>query len=190
MTSRQLRLVRAAAASAVATVLAAVSHTVVGGAVPHPLLVVAMTALLVPLSALLIGARTSRTRVALVVLVSQSAFHGVFALLGAPAAGATVIGHQHHLDLSVFGPAVAVAAPDAAMLAAHVVAALVTTALLCHGESMIRAIARWIVARLRLRVASVRLPHRHRLLLDSQTTPRIESGLSASLSRRGPPAPV
>lgn len=191
MTLRQLRLVRAAAASSVATVLAAVSHTIGGGAAPHPLLVLAMAVLLIPVAAVLVGGRASRTRIALAVLVGQAAFHIVFALLGAPTtgsvAGASVTGHQHHIDLTTLGPAAAVAAPDALMLVAHLVAAVLTTALLCHGESLIHTIARWIVARLRARSASVRLPHRRRTPLSSLTPNLINPALTVSVSRRGPP---
>ncbi|MFJ4174080.1 hypothetical protein [Microbacterium sp. NPDC089696] len=190
MTDRQLRLLRAAAASSIATVLAAVSHTVAGGSAPHPLLVVAMTALLVPVAAVLIGVRPSRVRVALTVLVSQIAFHLVFALLGAPTAGLSGIGHQHHLDLAAFGPVAAVAAPDALMIGAHLVAAIVTIALLWRGESLIRAIAQWIVARLRSRATSVCLPHRRRPLPTSSAVPVLRTALATSLSRRGPPALV
>ena len=45
MTSRQLRFLRAAAVSAIATLLAAVSHTLAGGAAPHPLLIAAVATL-------------------------------------------------------------------------------------------------------------------------------------------------
>lgn len=194
MTPRQLRLVRAAAASSVATVLAAVSHTIGGGAAPHPLLVMAMAVLLIPVAGLLVGSRASRTRVALAVIVAQAAFHVVFAVLGAPTAGSfagpSTAAHQHHVDLTSFGPVVAVVAPDALMLVAHIVAALLTTALLWRGEALIRAIARWIVARLRDRSTSVRLPHRRRQPLSSLTPALVDPSLTASVSRRGPPALV
>ncbi len=88
MTSRQLRFLRAAAVSAIATLLAAVSHTLAGGAAPHPLLIAAVAVLFVPLSAAVAGGRPSRARVAVAVLLAQAAFHLLFQLLGAPTAGA------------------------------------------------------------------------------------------------------
>lgn len=77
MNARQLRLVRAAAVSSVATLLAALSHTLGGGAVPHMLLILAVATLLTPLSALLVGIRESRGRVAIAVFLGQAAFHVV-----------------------------------------------------------------------------------------------------------------
>ncbi|MGV2903535.1 hypothetical protein ACNPM4_17850, partial [Microbacterium sp. AGC62] len=73
MNARQLRLVRAAAVSSVATLLAALSHTFGGGAAPHPLLILAVATLLTPFSALLVGTRQSRGRVASAVFVAQAA---------------------------------------------------------------------------------------------------------------------
>ena len=189
MTSRQLRLLRAASASSVATLLAAVSHTLAGGPAPHPLLVVAVTALLVPAAALLIGARASRARVTLTVLVSQAAFHLVFQMLGAPVAGAPVLGgHAHTVDLAALGPVAAVAAPDALMLGGHVVAAILTTVALWRGESVVRAIAGWMLALLRHAVAPIPAAHERPEPLRTALRPLTDPVLTASVTRRGPPA--
>lgn len=194
MTTRQLRLLRAASASAVATTLAAVSHTIAGGAAPHPLLLVAVASLLVPLAALLIGARASRLRVALTVVMSQTAFHVVFQLLGAPTGSATgaplVAGHQHHLDLGSLQPMTSAssAMPDAVMVLGHLAAAVLTTAALWHGESMVRAVAGWVQARLR-RTTVVFHPDHERPARPVFSTPLlVDVALSATVSRRGPPA--
>ncbi|WP_144877335.1 hypothetical protein [Microbacterium sp. 1.5R] len=187
MTTRQLRLLRAASASAVATLLAAVSHTVAGGAAPHPLLILAVAVLLVPVAAGLIGIRHSRTRVAATVLVSQVAFHAVFQALGAPTAGAPVLGHTHHLDLGSLGPATPAAAPDLAMLAAHVLAAVGTTAVLWHGESAIRLIAAWMLARLRRDVTPAPASHRRPAAPLSLAPVALDDLLPLPVSRRGPP---
>ena len=172
-----------------ATTLAAVSHTVAGGSVPHPLLVVAMASFLVPLAAVLLGARASRSRVAATVVVAQTLFHGAFQMLGAPSATAVVSGHQHHLDLSALGTAVSSAAPGSSslMLLGHLLAAVLTTAALWHGESMVRAIAGWVEARLRRAIPIFRAPH------ESPAPPilphprPIAFAPSACVSRRGPP---
>lgn len=191
MTSRQLRLLRAASASAVATTLAAVSHTVAGGPAPHPLLVVAMASFLVPLAAVLLGGRASRFRVAATVAVSQTLFHTAFQALGAPTGGTVVSGHQHHLDPSALGTVAASAtAPDAAMLLGHLVAAVLTTAALWHGESMVRAVAGWVEAYLRRAISPFRPTH-DPLALPVFSAPRpVAHALSSSVSRRGPPALV
>ena len=187
MTTRQLRLLRAASATSVATLLAAVSHTVAGGSAPHPLLIVAVAALLMPPAALLIGIRPSLPRLAATVLVSQAAFHSVFQALGAPTADAAVLGHAHHLDLSALGPVAAVSAPDALMIAAHVVAAALTTALLWRGESIAVRIARWVLARLRLAVTTAPVTHRLPARPVATAPFAASEAVLLPLSRRGPP---
>ena len=192
MNNRQLRLLRAASASAVATLLAAASHTIAGGAAPHPLLVAAVAILVIPVAALLIGVRASRLRVALTVLFSQAAFHLVFQLLGAPTGATAFTGHTHHaglaLDIATLGPVAAASAPDTLMLVGHVAAAVVTTLLVWHGESMVRATARWVHATLRRAVLTVTPAHEDPLALDFSIPLLVDTALSASLSRRGPPA--
>lgn len=185
MTTRQLRLLRAASASSAATLLAAVSHTVAGGAAPHPLLVLAVAVLLLPLAALLIGARMSRTRVALTVLVSQAAFHMIFQLLGAPTGLQLALGHQHGM-LSLGAVSIA-ALPDIAMLTGHVLAAVATTALLWHGESLVRMIAGWVLALVRHAGSPVPADHRRPAALVSHRHPLVDAAHSAAVSRRGPP---
>lgn len=151
MTSRQLRLLRGAAASSIATITAAVSHTVGGGAPPHPLLVIALSVFLTPIAALLVGRAPRISRLASTVLVSQAVFHVLFVVLGATltpgiAAGG---GHQHAMTLSMLSPGPATVAPDLTMLVAHLVAGLFTIAMLWRGEQLLRAIARWVHAALR-----------------------------------------
>lgn len=185
MTPRQLRLLRAASASSVATLLAAVSHTFAGGPAPHPLLVLAVAVLLLPVSALLIGARMSKTRVALTVLVGQAAFHLLFQLLGAPTGSEFALGHQHGM-LSLGAVSIA-ALPDVAMLAGHVLAAVATTALLWHGESMVRAIAGWMLALVRSAHSPLPASHRRPGSLTSHLHPLVDAARGAAVSRRGPP---
>ncbi|WP_314422184.1 hypothetical protein [uncultured Microbacterium sp.] len=187
MPPRQLRLLRAASASTVATTVAAASHTVAGGAAPHPLLVVAMASFLVPLAAVLLGAGASRFRVAATVLVSQALFHATFQMLGAPTGTAVVSGHQHHLDLSALGTAASTAAPDSAMIVGHLIAAVLTTAALCHGESMVRVIAMWVQARIRRANPLFRASHDAPAPPAFATPLLIDVALGSSVSRRGPP---
>lgn len=185
MTLRQLRLLRAASASSVATLLAAVSHTFAGGPAPHPLLVLAVAVLLLPISALLIGARMSKTRVALTVLVGQAAFHLLFQLLGAPTGSEFALGHRH--EMLALGAVSIAALPDLAMVAGHVLAAVATTALLWHGESLVRVIAGWMLALVQHSGSPLPADHRRPTELVSHRHPLIDAAHGAAVSRRGPP---
>ncbi|MFS0893429.1 hypothetical protein [Microbacterium sp. 179-I 3D3 NHS] len=197
MTSRQLRLMRAAAVSSVATLIAAVSHTLGGGAAPHPLLVVAVAILLLPACAVLVGPRRSRPRVAAAVVVGQAAFHLVFQALGSPTGSAALgagspagAAHAHHLDLTALPAAAlgaAAAAPGPAMIGAHVVAAALTTLLLWHGETIVRAVAGWFLARLHAAVACSPAEHGRPVPLRSLVIATRDAAVSAAVSRRGPP---
>lgn len=190
MNARQLRLVRAAALSSVATLLAALSHTLGGGAAPHVLLIIAVATLITPLAALLVGVRRSRARVALAVFLGQAAFHVVFQLLGSPT-GATRIasgGHSHHLDLSLLASASPAAAPGALMLSAHLVAATLTTLLVWHGEAIVRVVARWVNALFRRASSVAPALHRRPERLRSIAFPPFDAAVSIALPRRGPPA--
>lgn len=186
MTSRQLRLLRGAAASSGATVIAAVSHTVGGGAPPHPLLIAALSVFLAPVAALLVGRRLSLFRLSTAVLVSQSVFHVLFVALNATVTP-TVAGSGHHHALSL-GPvdSPGAIAPDAGMLGAHVVAAILTIALLWRGEAMLRAIARWVRAALRTRMP---VAHSRPAPASIARTARIivHAVNLGDASRRGPP---
>lgn len=185
MTSRQLRLLRGATASSVATILAAVSHTVGGGAPPHPLLVVALSVFLTPVAALLVGRTLSLGKLSATVLLSQGVFHVLFVALGATlTTTGAVSGHRHHTTLA---PLTSTVSPDAGMLDAHVLAAAVTIILLWHGERVLRGIARWVRSTLRLR-----LPRLHGSWPVPASYPRTERIFVATIrtsdiSLRGPP---
>ncbi|WP_300264720.1 hypothetical protein [Microbacterium sp.] len=152
MTSRQLRLLRGAAASSIATVTAAVSHTLGGGAPPHPLLVIALCVFLTPVAAVLVGRTLHLGKLSAAVLLSQTVFHVLFSALGATlTSSGTVTGHHHHhsLPLALNGQTLTAVAPDAGMLTAHLVAAVATIAMLWRGEQLARTIAQWVRTTLR-----------------------------------------
>lgn len=187
MTSRQLRLARGAAASSVATIIAAVSHTIGGGAAPHPLLIVALSVFLTPIAAVLVGRRENLLRLSAAVLLSQTVFHVLFTALGATVTP-TIAGHGHQ-HVMTLGPVGEAASPDAGMLAAHVVAGIITVLLLARGESILRTITRWVRA-----VLGVHLP---KLAQDWPVPASPAPGslrvvvpvfLIGDVSRRGPPA--
>lgn len=191
MTPRQLRLMRSAGVSGVATILAAVSHTFGGGAAPHPLLVLALATLLTPVAAVLIGSGPSRARVATAVLVSQAAFHAAFQALGSPtgigAGTGAPRGHLHTLDLSALGTAASAAGVDGTMVVAHVIAGVLTVLLVWHGETVLRAIAAWVRALLRSAPETAPAQHRRPPRLRSSRRPRHDVAVTAAVSRRGPP---
>lgn len=160
MTTRQLRLLRGAAVSSIATITAAVSHTIGGGLPPHPLLVLSLSILLTPLAYLLVGSTLSFGKLGVSVLLSQSVFHILFVALGATlsataSTGSASIGaaHQH---VMVLGPLISGTAADTGMLGAHIIAAAFTIAVLWRGERLVRAIARWVRTALRLRMPRLR----------------------------------
>lgn len=192
MTARQLRLLRAGAASAVATLIAAVSHTLGGGAAPHPLLIVAVTAFVLPLSALLIGSRPARGRVAATIAVAQTGFHLAFQFLGSSTEGmpggvTPQSGHTHHLELPAT-LAAALPVPDAAMIGAHVLAAVLTTLLVWHGEAILRAIAGWVLALLGI-VTPPTLAEHEAPAAPVTVIRSVARGLFSDVApRRGPPA--
>ncbi|MFF1541224.1 hypothetical protein ACFVWL_14170 [Microbacterium sp. NPDC058269] len=191
MNDRQLRLVRAAAVSSVATLLAALSHTLGGGAAPHVLLILAVATLLTPLSALLVGVRESRTRVAVAVFLGQAAFHLLFQALGSPTGTTPTAGgggHSHHLDLALLGSASPTAAPGTLMLFAHVVAAVLTTLLVWHGEALVQVVARWVDALFRRASTVAPTMHRRPRRLRSITIAIFDASVSVAVPRRGPPA--
>ncbi len=138
-----------------ATLLAALSHTLGGGAAPHALLILAIATLVTPLSAVLVGVRQSRGRVALAVFLAQGAFHVLFQLLGAPT-GTTSIGgggggggggaHSHHLDVGasrVYGTRSGSRRTDAVRARRR---AVLTTILCGMRKRSVRIVARWVDA--------------------------------------------
>ncbi|MGM7666168.1 hypothetical protein [Microbacterium sp. A93] len=185
MTSRQLRLLRGATASSVATIIAAVSHTTGGGAPPHPLLVLALSVFLTPVAALLVGRTLSVGKLSVTVLLAQTIFHVLFVALGATLTTPGIAtGHQHVMAL---GPLTSTVAPDAGMLGAHLLAAAVTIALLWRGERILRGIAHWVRAALR-----VRLPRLHSDWPVPASCPEtapafVAATRTSDVSRRGPP---
>lgn len=195
--ARRVRAARAGGASAVATITAAAAHTIGGGSAPGPWLVLAVALLAWPVSLLIVGARHSPARTALAVGGSQLLLHAAFAMVGdaAPVFEGAAAHHHAVVPLATdatmpLGAPMILGVPmilGAPMMAGHALAAIVTAVAVCHGERMLRAVARGIRQLLRSPIpapvfavgaepvpaaAPVRL--RPRLVLSD-------------LSRRGPP---
>lgn len=155
------------------------------------MLVLALSILLTPLAAFLVGRTLSVTKLSATVTLAQAAFHVLFVALGAalrPGTGAGLSGqHAHHGLHLMLGPITSSVAPDDSMLGAHVLAAALTVVLLWRGERILSFIARWV------RAALVRrMPRLHgewsAPRANTAATPRPNRQLWASdLSLRGPP---
>lgn len=146
MHSRTHRLARGTVAAGIATLVAALSHTLGGGAFPPaPLLALAFVTSVGWCTAI-VGRRFSWAHVSAAVVASQALFHGTFALSGA--GGARVIaessGHAGHVastTLTVVPGAVGHLHDGTSMLAAHAIAALVTIVALRLADRSSRATA-------------------------------------------------
>jgi hypothetical protein len=188
VTPRHVRALRGAAAAWVATIVAATAHTLAGGGAPAPALVAAIGILVAPFAVALIGRTLAAWRVATVVVAAQGLFHVAFALTAdADASPASV--HSHHFLASHPHALAGAVAPDAPMLAGHLLAAAVTVLALFHGERMLRALGRGIRSMFsRLDLVAPRPPAPHRAPTPSDQARAVVRVVLSDLSRRGPPA--
>ena len=141
MTTRWARFARGWTVAAVSTFVAALSHTVGGGAVPGLLAVVVSLAFAGIVSIALSGRTLSTWRLTAAVLVSQLIFHGLFSL---GSAGGTLVttdaasAHANHAgSIAVSAlPAGTMSGTDHGLMMtlAHIVAAVVTVIALRFGE--------------------------------------------------------
>lgn len=199
---RQQRATRATAAASLATFVALLSHVAAGGAPPSLLGVAVPWALSLLVCLGLAGRRLSAVRLTAAVTAAQALFHLLFALGVVPLAAAATSStaaldaHAGHMPAAASFASPGVAAtivPDAAMLAAHVVAAIATTALLHRGELLLvglGVLARRIGLRLRAADRDVVMPvvsSPRRPIVVRMRPPRPRP-LIASPARRGPPA--
>ena len=141
MTTRWARFARGWIVAAVSTFVAALSHTVGGGAVPGLLAVVVSLAFAGIVSIALSGRTLSTWRLTAAVLVSQLIFHGLFSF---GSAGGTLVttdaatAHEDHAgSIAVSAlPAGTMSGTDHGLMMtlAHVLAAVVTVIALRFGE--------------------------------------------------------
>ena len=186
MTARPLRVVRGGAATAIAVLLAAVSHTYGGGAAPAPLLLVAVALLAWPFATLLAARRLGLVGVAVASVAAQALLHVAFAVT----AGSTPMGcgHLHDTIVLTGGSSLPVALPDTPMLVCHGIAVVVAILAIGFGERMLRAIARWVTAHARRAIAvpAVAPSRRFRCCAVRRVFARRAPALHP-LRRRGPP---
>ncbi len=172
-----------------ATIVASTAHTLAGGDAPPLWLLIAVTLLAMPIAVAVTGRRPSLWRTTVVVGLSQVLLHVAFATVGSALPAS--IGHVHGA-LPALSPGVDAGAltVDPVMIAGHVLAAIVTVALVSRGERALRAIAaglhRLVTRALAVPAASYDAP---RPAVRATRMPASPTAL-ASLSRRGPPLPA
>lgn len=197
MNARSLRFVRGWSASIFATTAAACSHGIGGGTFPFGVAFVLALVFSAMICTALAGKGLSWLRLGIAVGVSQSLFHGLFALLGDTgfARHATMpVGHHHQLFAVPTGStAPVVAGLDLGMLIAHLCAAVLTVVAFRRGEAVARRFIKILTLLLRplFGAAFAMVPAR-------QTHPRVAAHrrVAAFSSRdiflrthyRGPPA--
>lgn len=184
---RGAAVVRGTIAASAATFTAAAFHTLGGGDAPAPVTIALTLAFAVPLCIALVGRRLPVVRLAAAVVLSQVLFHLLFTL--SEGTSAVAIPHLH--GGAVHLPPMLGHAPQQ-MTVSHVVAAVLTTVLLAHGERSARALlAAWRMAVTRWRLLPTPVP----LVAPPLPAPSGEPAgrLSAllvplGLRHRGPPA--
>ena len=174
MSSRGVRVGRGVAAASVATLLAGLSHTIGGGAVPLGPGAALAYAFAVLVCIGLAGRRFSTWRLGASVVVSQLAYHALFAVTGGSAATSAP---EHHLSAAAMSADLAHIMPtmtggDSAMWIAHAAAAALTILALRRGELAVRAIAGVVIAV--VRTLSFQLP---------RVVPVVVGRLRASVTR-------
>ena len=155
MTARSLRLVRGWIGAVVATSIASGSHFLAGGSAPDPPLFLLALALSGLVCTALTGRGLSLWRLSAGVALSQGLFHWLFSGAAAPHGSiAPAGGHLAHSP--VLEPATGTVLSSAAnhasplMWLGHAVAAILTVAILRHGE----VAALRLVHAIRLRVTT------------------------------------
>lgn len=144
--------VRGPLAAVLSVAAALAGHVSAGGAVPGAAGILVPLALTVAVSAPVLARRSSPVRLALVIALGQVAFHELF-IFGAPASTSAAPVHLHHgAHLALSGGAgPAHQHLTFAMLAAHAVSTVLTTAVLFRGERLLDTVvahARAVVRRL------------------------------------------
>lgn len=204
------RTVRAAVFAAVCVLLAALGHVLMSGA--HvPARALASGALLTGAAGwCLAGRERGLPTVVGVVVVAQTALHEGFSLAQSTTAGPGAMGSMHmhsmdsadSMDMAHMGAGHTGTGSDMTgmastssfgMLAAHLLAALLCGLWLAYGERaafrLLRAVAGWLAAPLRLLLALPVPPHRPRLgrpRRRSDRAPRLLL-LVHAITTRGPP---
>ncbi|KOU62383.1 hypothetical protein ADK57_24910 [Streptomyces sp. MMG1533] len=213
------RTVRAAVFAAVCVLLAALGHVMMSGSHVSAWVLAVGFAATVSVGWRLAGRERGLPLIVVVVVAVQTLLHSAFSLAqsasGAPAGGSTAsdtgfphmgsgdVGSAHtgsmhmdgmgSMDMSHMGHSAGGGTSEFGMLAAHLLAALLCGLWLAHGERaafrILRAVAGWLAAPLRLLLALPAAPDRPRLRgrrLHPDRAPRLLL-LVHAITSRGPP---
>lgn len=174
MQCRWARVGRGAVGAAVATLVAALSHTIAGGTPPSWFGVAVTFVLAASAGSVLAGKTVSWVRLTLSVGLGQGLFHLLFAGMGTPTPA------MHH------GTFTATASHDHGMVWAHLIAGVLTIAALRYGERAFWGLAdavRFATRRLTLPALT---PHQPAIV--QRDVPVLRAlGIPRLLPRRGPP---
>ena len=193
--TRAARTLRGVAGAVIATLFAAVSHSLAGGDMTF-LAILATSVLAMPLCVLLAGRIASVWRLLLAVGSAQFLYHWVFAGigLGTRAPGEPAPLHAGHLAaIQSFTPTASPETADAIMWAGHAIAALLTVALLHRGEHALVALLQ-VLRRSILLIVVASIPP-----LRAATAEPLQFAVrpwhtrwcnTASITHRGPPPAV
>ncbi|MWV51045.1 hypothetical protein GRS96_17385 [Rathayibacter sp. VKM Ac-2803] len=193
-------MARGSVAALTATATAAASHTLAGAEAPSLAILALAIAFSAVVCVLLSGRRLSLTRLAVSVLLSQLAYHGLFLMTGGSGdvsvAGSTSTGAHFHdggtVELIAAGGGHAAHSPG--MLGAHLIAAVLTIAALRRGERLFWTLGAGLlraVVRIVARASALLAPASPSIALVGTPEPRAPRALDAVLSllrHRGPPA--
>ena len=183
--SRGARAARGTAVAVFATFVAALAHTLGGGAPPGPIALAVALAFSAPLAMALTGARARMLRTAVSALVAQGLLHLTYAI-GSPRLPSGSGGHP------AVHPVASVDHGDAWMPIAHLAAAALTLAALVAGDRVFDAAAGALCVFVR-RLTSIPVPLAAPRVtwLGGAPRPRPTTRLLISgLGSRGPPTAI
>ncbi len=204
--SAPFRWLRSGAIGGTILALAAGAHTLAGGVLPAPILMLALTALTAVVSVAVTSIRVPLALMLALLGASQLLLHNAFDLLSNPTVPTAAFvdpAMAHHLmgvHTALAPQATAMAqmsmqpghpAAELAMTLAHVGATLATAVVLAKGEDALWLLADWLRPLVRLAApASVAVaPSPSLSAANSPIRPQPRRNLRAD-SRRGPPAPA
>ena len=189
--SRATHLAKGLAAASIATFVALFGHVLGGGGVPSGVGIVASLVLSSAVCVVIAGRRLSIMRLTLSVAISQVLFHFLF-VLGSTSHHVVATHEGHHGATALATTATHAAA---SMGAGHVVAAVVTIAVLYFGERVARGLAELallVASRLlrtfRIPVAPSAAPGGPLASAWRVFVPRALDDAASLATRRGPPA--
>jgi hypothetical protein len=193
------RLARGWLVASLSTSCAGVSHYIADASTPDPVLLACALALSGMVCGLLAGRRMGPGRVAVAVVLSQGAYHVLFsvaAFRSGPVPGEAMASHAHHGAVMASQDSLSSGVEaHPGMLAAHVLAGILTFVVLRHGEKSWWALVDALRTEIRVVLALV-------MPLIPAARPLRRSGdfflpvladtgwVRGSISRRGPPVPM